>query len=191
MPAVFYYPVFLNLKNKKCIIIGGGKVAERKAASLLRTGADLTVISPELTNKLKKIKAKKRIKHISRRYKKGDLKNAFLVIAATDSNEINKSISDNAPNLINVVDKPSLCNFIVPSVLRRGPLTIAISTSGVSPAIAKKIRKELERHYGPHVTKYLNALKKIRTKVILEVKDKRERERLLKKLAEKTWGKLG
>ncbi len=191
MPASSYYPAFLNLKGKKCIVIGGGKVAERKAASLLRSGAELTVISPELTARLKKEKAKKRINHVARKYQKGDLKNAFLVIAATASHEINKRASVDAPALINVVDTPGLCNFIVPSVVRRGPLTIAISTSGVSPAIAKKIRKELEKLYGSRVTKHLNALKKMRTKVLSEVNDKEKRERLLKKLAENTWGKLG
>lgn len=190
MPVSSYYPAFLNLKGKKCIVIGGGKIAERKALSLLRAGAELTVISPELTAGLKKEKAKKRIKHIARRYQRGDLKNAFLVIAATDSHEINKRASVDAPELINVVDTPGLCNFIVPSVVRRGPLTIAISTSGVSPAISKKIREELEKLYGSHITKHLNTLKKMRTKVLKEVKEKKKREHLLKKLAENIWEKL-
>lgn len=185
-----YYPVFLNLKNKGCVVVGGGKVAERKVLSLLKSGAEVTVISPELTKRLKKESLSGRIKHIPRRYKKGDLKNAFLVIAATDSNEINEKVSEDAPHLINVVDVPSLCNFIVPSVVKRGPLTIAISTSGVSPSMAKTIRKELEKLYGPEFARYLNSLKKIRIKTMAEIKDKKERERFLKKLAADAWKKF-
>lgn len=185
-----YYPVFLNLKNKGCVVVGGGKVAERKVLSLLKSGAEVTVISPELTKRLKKESLSGRIKHIPRRYKKGDLKNAFLVIAATDSNEINEKVSEDAPHLINVVDVPSLCNFIVPSVVKRGPLTIAISTSGVSPSMAKTIRKELEKLYGPEFARYLNSLKKIRIKAMAEIKDKKERERFLKKLAADAWKKF-
>ncbi len=178
-----YYPIFLNLKSKKCIVIGGGKVAERKVISLLKSGADITLISPELTKRLKKESSGKKIKYISRRYKKGDLKNAFLVIAATDSIETNKKVSEDAPRLINVVDVPSLCNFIVPSVVKRGPLMIAISTSGVSPSMSKAIRKELEKLYGTEFGEYLKSLRKIRAKALTKLKDKKERERFLKRLA--------
>ena len=99
MTSPSYHPVFLNLKGKRCIVVGGGRVAERKALSLLESGADITVISPEVTKRLRKESVKRlnrakgssgKIRHIPRKYKKGDLKNAFLVIAATDSNEINK-----------------------------------------------------------------------------------------------------
>jgi len=177
-----YHPVFLNLRGKRCIVVGGGRVAERKTLSLLKSGADITVISPELTKRLKEKNSKRAIKHIPRKYKKGDLKNAFLVIAATDSNETNKKISEDAPHLINVVDVPSMCNFISPSLVKRGPLTIAISTSGVSPSIAKAIRKELEKLYGAEFGKRLASLKNIRAKAMAEIKDKKKRERFLKKL---------
>ncbi len=178
-----YYPVFLHLSGRPCVVVGGGKVAERKALSLLKSGASVTIISPGLTKRLKKEAEVGNIKHISRKYKTGDLKKAFLVIAATDSIEINKKISEDAPHLVNVVDVPSLCNFIVPSVVRRGPLTIAISTSGASPSIAKAIRKELEKIYPPAFGKYLDSLGKKRAKAMEEIKDKKERERFLKSLA--------
>ncbi len=196
------YPVFLTLKGKKCIVIGGGRVAERKVLSLLESGADITVISPEVTKRLrgKSVNRVNRVnrakssggnlRHISREYKKGDLKNAFLVIAATDSNEINRRVSKDAPCLVNVVDVPSLCNFIVPSVVKRGPLTIAISTSGVSPSIAKAIRKELEKLYGAEFGKRLASLRKIRTKAMAEIKDKKKRGRFLKKLGTEAIKKL-
>ena len=178
-----YYPIFLNLKNKSVVIIGGGKVAERKVVTLLKTGADLTVISPELTKKIEREKLKGRIKHIRRQYRKGDLKNAFLVIAATDSQVINEQVSKDAPCLVNVVDTPHLCNFIVPSVIKRNPLTIAVSTSGISPALSRSIRKELEKMYGSEFSDYLKLLRRIRTEAMRVIKDKRKRGEFLKAIA--------
>ncbi len=178
-----YYPVFLDIKDRVCVVVGGGSVAERKVLSLLRAGAFVKVISPELTKRLEKEKSKGRIKHIKRRYRKGDLKDAFLVIVATDSPEENKKIATEKPALINVVDTPELCTFIVPSTVKRGPLTIAISTSGTSPALAKAIRKELEALYGKQFGAYLTKIKRLRAKAIKEIKDKKERERFLKSLA--------
>jgi precorrin-2 dehydrogenase/sirohydrochlorin ferrochelatase len=178
-----YYPAFLNLKGKKVIVIGGGKVAERKTLALLKIGADVTIISPEITKRIDKEKLKGRIKHVSRQYKKGDSKKAFLIIAATDSYKINKKVSQDAPCLVNVVDSPSLCNFIVPSVIRRGPLTIAISTSGISPALSKSIRRELDRLYTPEFAKYLKLLEKIRGRAMKEIPVKKKRTEFLKSLA--------
>lgn len=183
-----YYPIFLNLKDKRCVVVGGGKVAERKVLSLLKAKANITVISPELTKRLGKEKTKGNIKHLPRAYKREDLKGAFLVIAATSSAAVNTKVARDAGEihespLLNVVDAPSECNFIAPSTVQRGPLTIAISTSGTSPAVAKAIRKELERLYGPEFAKYLRFFKKIRTKAMKEIQDKKERENFLKELA--------
>lgn len=178
-----YYPVFLNLKGKKAVVVGGGKVAERKILSLIKASADITVISPHLTGRLLKEKTKHRIRHIARNYRTNDLKGAFLVIAATDSPEINSLVAKNAPALVNVVDVPSQCNFIAPSVVKRGALTLAISTSGISPALSKAIRKELERLYGPKFSDYLNFVKKLREKAMVGIKDKKKREKFLKGLA--------
>jgi precorrin-2 dehydrogenase/sirohydrochlorin ferrochelatase len=178
-----YYPVFLNLKGKKTVVIGGGKVAERKILALLKAGADVTVISPEIKKRIAGEKLKGRIKHIPRQYRKGDVKNAFLVIAATDSEEINEKVSKDATCLVNVVDTPSLCNFIVPSVLQRGPLTIAVSTGGISPALSKLIRQELEKLYGPELAEYLSLLEKIRKRAMRDIRDKRKRTEFLKSLA--------
>lgn len=178
-----YYPIFLNLKNKSVVIIGGGKVAERKVLTLLKTGADLTVISPELTKKIEREKLKGRIKHIRRQYRKGDLKNAFLVIAATDSPNVNEQVSKDATCLVNVVDTPHLCNFIVPSAIKRNPLTIAVSTSGISPALSRSIRKELEKMYGSEFSEYLKLLIRIRTEAMRVIKDKRKRGEFLKAIA--------
>jgi precorrin-2 dehydrogenase/sirohydrochlorin ferrochelatase len=178
-----YYPAFLNLKGKKAVVIGGGEVAERKILALLKTGADITVISPEITKKIAKGKNKGKIKHICRQYRKSDLKNAFLVIAATDSPFINERVSKDAPCLVNVVDTPRLCNFIVPSTVNRWPLCIAISTSGISPALSRSIRKELEKLYGSEFKDYLETLKKIRTEAMKIIKDKKKRMEILKAIA--------
>lgn len=183
--SVNYYPVFLNLEDKKTIVVGGGEVAERKVLSLLKSRADITVVSPSLTKRLSREKSLKTIRHLSRNYMKGDLKGAFLVIAATDSAEINKRVARDSPALVNVVDVPSECNFIAPSLLKRGPLIVAISTGGASPAFARTIRKELQQLYGPEFSGYLAFIKRIRAKALSEITEKDRRERFLKGLASK------
>jgi precorrin-2 dehydrogenase/sirohydrochlorin ferrochelatase len=178
-----YYPVFLNLRGRKAVVVGGGRVAGRKISALLKAGADVTVISPSLTPGLQKALSRRKIVHLSRSYRRGDLKGAFLVIAATDSPETNREVANDAPALVNVVDVPSECNFIAPSVVRRGPLLLAVSTSGTSPAFARTLRKELEKSYGPEVSEYLRFVKQIRAKAMTAIPHKAKREAFLKGLA--------
>jgi precorrin-2 dehydrogenase/sirohydrochlorin ferrochelatase len=178
-----HYPAFMDLKGKKVVVIGGGNVAERKVLSLLETGSQIKVISPCLTKRLEKEKLRGRIEHIRRQYRKGDLKNAFLVFAATDSQVINEQVSKDSPYLVNVVDTPGLCNFIVPSILKRGPLRIVISTSGISPALSRAIRKELEKLYSTEFNAYLRYLKVIRKKAARIIQDKKKRMEFLKAIA--------
>jgi precorrin-2 dehydrogenase/sirohydrochlorin ferrochelatase len=182
--TVNYFPVFLNLKGKKAVVIGGGKVSERKATSLVKAGAAVTVISPILTKTLLKEKLEGRIRHLSRTYRKNDLKGAFLVVAATDSSDINKKVAKDAPALVNVVDSPSECNFIAPSVVKRGHLIIAVSTSGTSPALSKAIRSELQSLFDSEFSGYLSFIKKLRAKALLEIKEKKKSARFLKSLAD-------
>ena len=178
-----YYPVYLDLTGKKAVVVGGGKVAERKILSLLKAGADIKVISPYITKRLEREKMKGKIRHASRNYKKGDLKNAFLVIAATNSLRINEQVSHDAPFLVNVVDMPDLCNFIVPSLVQRGPLKVAISTSGSSPAFSRSVRKEIEKFYGPEFSHFLKSLRTIRKKALREIREKKKRTKFLKSIA--------
>jgi precorrin-2 dehydrogenase/sirohydrochlorin ferrochelatase len=178
-----YYPVFLTLKGKRAVVVGGGKVAERKIMSLMKVGACIKVISPYLTKRLEKERKKGTITHLSRYYKKGDLKNAFLVIAATSSPDINRRVSEDASCLVNVVDTPDLCNFIVPSVIKRGALTFAISTSGISPGLSRSIRKEIETLYGTEFSDYLKSLKIIRINAMKIIRDKKRRGIFLKEIA--------
>ena len=179
-----YYPVFLDLTGKKCVIVGGGLVAERKCRSLIKTGTLITVIAPEITKGLRTYKVKGVIRHIGRAYRKGDIASANIVISATGSRETNERVARDAESLhklVNVVDTPDLCNFIVPSVFRRGTLSIAVSTGGVSPAFAKEIRKELEKIYGPELEGKLKAIGKMRGRAKKEMTGKKERERFIKK----------
>lgn len=174
-----YFPVGLALKNKKCVVIGGGSVAQRKVETLLAYEAEVTVISPEITPTLEQFKQEGKIKHFSRTYKDGDVQNAFLVIGATKVPQVNLGVYKEASShqvLVNIVDQPSLCNFIVPSILRRGELTISISTSGSFPALAKKIRKDLEALFGPEYEPYLHLLKKARAKIMKEYSDPKIRK---------------
>ena len=178
-----YYPAFLKLKSRKAVVVGGGKVAERKVSALLKAGAQVTVISPSLTPGLQKAVSGKKISYLPRLYRRGDLKGAFITIAATNSPETNRRVSKDAPGLVNVVDVPSECNFIAPSVVRRGPLLLAVSTSGTSPALAKTLRKELEKSYGPELLEYLRFVRKVRAKAMTAIPEKDKREAFLKGLA--------
>ena len=182
MKSKVYYPVFLDLTGKRCVIVGGGQVAERKCKSLMKTGTLITVIAPEITKGLRAYKDKGVIKHIGRAYRKGDITSANIVISATGSRETNERVARDAQSLhklINVVDTPDLCNFIVPAVFRRGMLSIAVSTGGVSPAFAKEIRKELEKIYGPELAGKLKAIRETRDRAKEEKNGRKERERLI------------
>uniref|UniRef100_A0A7V4JP25 precorrin-2 dehydrogenase n=1 Tax=Thermodesulfobacterium geofontis TaxID=1295609 RepID=A0A7V4JP25_9BACT len=181
-----FFPVFLNLKDKLCIVIGGGKVAERKVENLLTAKAKIKLISPEVTLKLKKLAEEGKIEWEKRVYKKGDLNSAWLVIAATDNPEIQKEIFKEAEEkhiFCNIVDVPELCSFIVPSTIRRGLLTIAISTSGVSPAVARRLRETLEEIIGEEYVLYLKLMKDLRKQILNLNLSPEEKEEKLQKLA--------
>ncbi|GBD98807.1 siroheme synthase [bacterium BMS3Abin07] len=159
-----FYPVFLNLKDRKCVVIGGGKVAGRKVLGLLNAGADVTVVSPAITERLEKLVFSGKVRYRARKYRKSDLGGAFLVIAATSDENINRKIYNAAECLVNTVDMPQYCSFIVPSVVRKGPLKIAISSSGLSPAISRTLRKELEDFIPDDLSMYLSYLREVRQK---------------------------
>lgn len=151
MKKTLYYPVMLNLQDKKCIVFGGGEVALRKVKMLRDFGAEVTVISPALCPGLAGLADRKAINALRRHYQPGDLKGVFIAIAATDDRNVNTTIANEARELgvlVNVVDVPELCDFIVPAYVRRGDVTIAVSTAGKSPALARKIRARLEQEFG-------------------------------------------
>lgn len=182
-----YYPIFLDIKGKPCVVIGGGNVAERKVLSLLDAGAQVLVISPKLTPALKKLANKKKIGYCPKAYEKGNLKGFFLAYSATNDQKVNRDVFNEAKRqgvLLNVVDVPELCNFIVPSVVERGDLLIAISTSGKSPAMAKKIRQQLEKEFGREYAVFLDIMGKIRDKVLTRSKESDKNKRLFERIVD-------
>ncbi len=145
-----YYPLFLNIKGSKCVVIGGGEVAERKVRALLEHEAAVTVISARACRGLAQLAERRAIELLRRDYRYGDLEDALIAIAATDDPETNSKIAGEGRQrkvLTNVVDDPEQSDFIVPSLLRRGDISIAVSTGGKSPALSRKIRTELERYF--------------------------------------------
>ena len=141
-----YYPVYLNLAGKRCVIVGGGTIAQGKIGGLLQAGCHITVISPDATPGIRQAAQRGDIVWLQRTYEPGDLEGAFIGVAATNVWHVNRAIYEEAEGLgvlLNVVDDPDLCSFIAPSVVKREPVTMAISTGGASPALARKLRETL------------------------------------------------
>ena len=142
-----YLPIFYQIKQRNCLVVGGGAVAARKVNLLRKAGAEITVVSPELCDELQQLASSNKIKHIFRSYKPEDLDNCILVIAATDQRDVNEQISEQAKSRslpVNVVDNPGMCSFIMPSIIDRSPVQVAVSTGGSSPVLARLIRTRLE-----------------------------------------------
>lgn len=147
-----YYPVCLNIRGKRCVVVGGGDVAERKAEKLVDGGAEVILVSRRLTPLLIRMKREGKISHIEDDYQETHLGDAFLVIGATDRDDVNERIARDARGrgiLANIVDDPDSCDFILPALLERGDLVVAVSTSGKSPALARKVRDQMESCIGP------------------------------------------
>ena len=160
-----YYPAFLSMRGRSSVVIGGGSVAERKVGGLLRAGARVTVVSPKVTPALEERARSGAIRWIRRGYRPGDLKDIWLAIAATNDETVNAAIfreAEERNTLLNVADNPKLCTFIAPAVLEREGLTIAVSTGGESPALARKVREELEQLFPPEYGALLEAAAEVR-----------------------------
>lgn len=145
-----YYPILLDMAGRPCVVIGGGSVAERKVEGLLDVGANVSIISPGLTSKLASLVSQGTVRHIARQYRAGDLDGHDLAFVATNDREVNETVSREGREggaWVNVADDPDHCDFIVPSVLRRGDLVVAVATGGSSPALSRAIREELEGHF--------------------------------------------
>ncbi len=155
------FPISIDLSAKKCVVVGAGRVAERKARALINNGARVHVIGTEGTPEIQQLAATDKIIWSKRPFTGGDLKGAFLTVAATDDARTNTTVYDEAVKngaLINVVDQPERCNFFFPAVVERGQLKIAITTGGNSPALAKHLRKKLTADIGPEYGQYLEVV---------------------------------
>lgn len=157
-----YYPIYVELQNKPVLIVGGGIVAFRKVKTLLDHGAIVRIVSPKLLPELKELVDFVRCFWVEKRYSADDIEDSILVFACTEKEDVNAEVAESAKEthrLINVVDDPERCTFIVPSILQRGDLSIAISTGGSSPIVARQIRADLEKEYGDEMKDYLALLK--------------------------------
>lgn len=142
-----YFPVFLDLKNRLCLLVGGGEVATRKGRMLAKAGARLRIVAPEISTELRELAARSDGELCERGYRAGDLQGCVLAIAATDDESLNESISSDAQRLnlpVNVVDTPALCTYITPAIIDRSPLVVAISSGGEAPVLARLVRAKLE-----------------------------------------------
>jgi precorrin-2 dehydrogenase/sirohydrochlorin ferrochelatase len=187
-----YYPVMLDVSGKACLIVGGGKVAQRKVDSLLEAGALVTVIAIEASAMLMDREGRGEIVLKQRAFQSGDTAAYSIVIAATDQAEVNEAVYEEATALgawVNVTDRPDWSSFIVPSVVRRGKLILAVSTGGASPSVARSIARELEASYGSEYEIYLDFLGELRLKVQSSVKDIEVRQQIFKRALD--WDILG
>jgi len=165
------YPIFAVIEDKPCLVVGGGAVGERKVHDLMAAGARVTVASRTLTPALAALASRGEISYLPEDFREAQVEGMALVMAATDDPEVNAQVSAAAQARaiwVNVADAPEYCTFIVPAQVRRGDLTLAISTGGASPALARQLREELQQHFGPEYGPYLDLLQRVRTRLLTE-----------------------
>jgi precorrin-2 dehydrogenase/sirohydrochlorin ferrochelatase len=180
-----YYPILVDLEGKNVIVVGGGLVARRKVETLLEYGAKVHIVSKTLVPELRDHVIQNKVLHLGKEFKDEFLDEVFMVIAATDDHLLNHRVSHKAKErgvLINAVDQPEDCTFIVPSILKRGDLLIAVSTSGKSPAMAKKVREALERKFGDEHGAFLRLMGHIRREILERGLSQRENQQLFQAL---------
>ena len=180
-----YYPLFLSIADRTAVVVGGGAVAARRVRLLVECGAHVRVISPSFSAEFDSLTGRPGLTLIQRPYRADDLQGAILALASTDDAVVNQRVAQDARLggvLVNVVDQPALCDFIVPSLVRRGDLTVAISTGGASPALAKRLREELEQTIGPEYEEFLKLLKETRRRVQEEERDPERRRAIFEGL---------
>jgi len=186
MSLTSLFPMFVKLTGRRCLVVGGGPIAEGKVEDLLASEAVAVVIAPEVTEKITDWARERRLIWHAREFEPSDLEGSFLVIAATGVHAVNESVFREAEArgiLCNAVDEPERCHFYYPAVVRRGPLQIAISTGGLSPSLASRLRQELEEQFGPEYERWIAELGMLRQKAFARRSDPRRRTRLLQRLA--------
>jgi precorrin-2 dehydrogenase / sirohydrochlorin ferrochelatase len=180
------FPAFLKIRGRRCIVVGGGPVAEEKVRGILRGDAEVSVVAPAATAHIRAWARARRLKWIPREFRAADLRGAFLVVAATSSPALDARIYAEAKRrgvLCNVVDDPERCDFYYGSVVRRGSLQIAISTGGHSPALAQRLRKRLEKEFGSEYREWLEEIGSIRKQLFKKRISPQRRKALLHQLA--------
>jgi precorrin-2 dehydrogenase / sirohydrochlorin ferrochelatase len=163
-----YYPIFLDLAGRRCLVVGGGAVAERKVEGLLAAGAQVTIVAPDLLESLRALVEQHSIAHVARKYEHGDLEGYALAFVATDDRAINAAVSRDGRSCgvwVNCTDDPDYCDFILPAVIRRGEIALAISTGGASPALARALREELEAFLTGDLTQLIQTISEVRAEL--------------------------
>lgn len=166
MSALF--PMFMKLRGRRCLVVGAGTVAEPKISSLLEAEAVVKVVAPQATEQVRSLARETRIHWEQRLFEESDVENCFLVVSATNDVQVNEAVYRQAEArgvLCNAVDDPDRCDFFYPAVVRRGPLQIAISTAGYSPALAQRLRRELEDQFGPEYSGWVEQLGRERARL--------------------------
>jgi precorrin-2 dehydrogenase / sirohydrochlorin ferrochelatase len=177
------YPIFLKLDSVPCVVVGGGVVAERKVRSLLDAQARVTVVSPEVTSGIGTLAEAKRIFWLKRSYARGDLEGSRLAIAATDSREVNRLVFEEATERgipVNSVDDPENSSFFVPAVARTGSLMLAVSTSGIAPYAARRLKEYLESKLYPGLESDLEKIQRARARILGQDLSAEEKSRLMR-----------
>lgn len=182
-----HYPVFIDLRGRLAVVVGGGAQAERRARAFVRHGADVAVIAEDPTEGLLELEAEGRLSIERRAYAAGDLAGAYIVVCVSGSDEVDEAAAREAEaqgSLVAVLGSRGLSNFVAPAVVRRGALQIAVSTGGTSPALAKRIRTRLAAEFGPEWAEYVELLGIVRAMVLDRVPPSERRDRMLEALAE-------
>ncbi|MGM0470990.1 MAG: precorrin-2 dehydrogenase/sirohydrochlorin ferrochelatase family protein [Bacillota bacterium] len=180
-----HYPIALDLAGRKVLVVGGGAVAARKVEPLLTTGAEITVVSPQLSARLEELVNETEITYRQRVYSSTDIEDKFLVISATDEQSVNQQVAEDGlaqDKLVNIVDQPELSNFNVPAVVKEGSLCISIATDGKSPALSGQIRRRLETEFGKEYQIFLDWMGDLRSEIIAQVEDIKDRNKIFKQL---------
>jgi len=176
-----YLPINLNVQDQLCLVVGGGEVGQRKVQNLLQCGARVRLVSREMTRTLRDLVETGQVEHLGHEYRREHLKGIALAFICTDDPDVNTRASLDAREQgiwVNVADTPALCNFILPATVSRGDLTISVSTSGSSPALAARIRGRLEREYGPEYGRFLELMQRIRARIKAEGRPTEENRKI-------------
>ena len=180
------YPIFLKLESHTVLIVGGGAVAEQKIEGVLRSATDVTVIASQVTDRIARWAVEGRLKHMATEFRAGMAREYFLVIACTDSEAVNRSVCEEASKsgaIVNAVDDPEYCDFYAPALVKRGDFQIAVSTGGASPALAQRVRRELEEKFGPEYGPWTSSLGRTRTALREVLPPSEGRKQLIRMLA--------
>jgi precorrin-2 dehydrogenase/sirohydrochlorin ferrochelatase len=192
-----YFPIQLDIRGRACLVVGGGGVGTRKAKSLIACGGKVTVVSPAVTGELQDLAAAGALRVLQRKYVGDDLQGMFLVMGATDDERLNRRIRTDAEHLkilCNIADRPEQCDFILPAVVQRGDLIVTVSTSGRSPALAKKLRQDLQSQFGDEYTAFLDLMGAIRKRLLAEAHAPEEHKPIFERLVHSnilTWIREG